>query len=119
MRLWSVCCSESFLGCMRTPWVHQNAADDQSRPFGVALLIAGFDEKGPQLYVKSEDASTLTHQIPHRPLRHLCPLRRESDRLRLRRGATSAARRFPQGHDARRGPDTGAQGVEAGHGGEA
>lgn len=23
----------------------------QSRPFGVALLIAGIDEKGPQLYV--------------------------------------------------------------------
>lgn len=27
--------------------------DDQSRPFGVALLIAGIDEKGPQLYVTS------------------------------------------------------------------
>ena len=27
-------------------------ADPQSRPFGVALLIAGIDEKGPQLYAK-------------------------------------------------------------------
>lgn len=27
----------------------QNVADQQSRPFGVALLIAGIDEKGPQL----------------------------------------------------------------------
>jgi 20S proteasome alpha/beta subunit len=26
---------------------------DQSRPFGVALLIAGVDEKGPQLCVDS------------------------------------------------------------------
>jgi hypothetical protein len=26
----------------------------QSRPFGVSLLIGGFDEKGPQLYVAEE-----------------------------------------------------------------
>lgn len=32
------------------PLASAQLANTQSRPFGVALLIAGFDEKGPQLY---------------------------------------------------------------------
>jgi 20S proteasome alpha/beta subunit len=59
-----------------------------SRPFGVALLIAGVDELGPQLCVPVPAVRCLrmTHvpvQISHRPFRHLRPLRRESDRIRL------------------------------------
>jgi 20S proteasome subunit alpha 5 len=37
---------ESVMVCFRLCWL----IFEKSRPFGVALLIAGVDEKGPQLY---------------------------------------------------------------------
>lgn len=56
-----------------------------SRPFGVALLIAGVDEKGPQLYVihhvchvcltKISSATTQTHRVPSYGMRQ-----KQSDR---------------------------------------
>jgi 20S proteasome subunit alpha 5 len=33
-----------------------------SRPFGVALLIAGFDEKGPQLYFSDPSGTYLQYK---------------------------------------------------------
>lgn len=50
-----------------------------SRPFGVALLIAGIDELGPQLCVNHwfscvSEVQTVRVQIPHRPLGYFCPV---------------------------------------------
>ena len=42
-----------------------------SRPFGVALLIAGYDEDGPQLYVNCNDLTLLTN--PRFPRYHAEP----------------------------------------------
>ena len=72
-----------------------------SRPFGVALLIAGFDEDGPSLYVGDYQMSwnMLTgnaSQLPRRTFRHLLPLRCQSYRFGLRRRASRAAERIPQ-----------------------
>jgi len=51
-----------------------------SRPFGVALLIAGIDEDGPQLWVdaiKSADGKAYgIYQISRRAIRDVLPLRR-------------------------------------------
>ena len=56
-----------------------------SRPFGVALLIAGIDEDGPQLWVdaiKSADAKAYQiYQISRRAIRDVLPLRRQSNRF--------------------------------------
>lgn len=53
-----------------------------SRPFGVALLIAGVDELGPQLSVFRRISPSITHQsivlqLPHRPFWHFRPVRRK------------------------------------------
>jgi 20S proteasome subunit alpha 5 len=52
-----------------------------SRPFGVALLIAGYDEDGPSLYVTQQQDPLvwqylIRNQVPRRTLRHFLPLRR-------------------------------------------
>jgi hypothetical protein len=55
-----------------------------SRPFGVALLIAGIDELGPQLYVSYFTLVPIvsdSSQLPYRPFRHICALRCKSNRL--------------------------------------
>lgn len=58
-----------------------------SRPFGVALLIAGIDELGPQLlvpcFIRSEINLTIV-QISHRSFRYFCTIRRESHWIRFR-----------------------------------
>jgi 20S proteasome subunit alpha 5 len=62
-----------------------------SRPFGVALLIAGVDEKGPQLYVIPPTICTwpsgltqLRPKIPHRPIGDIYEVRSKGHRLRFR-----------------------------------
>ena len=62
-----------------------------SRPFGVALLIAGVDEKGPQLYVIPPIICTwpsgltqLRPKIPHRPIGDIYEVRSKGHRLRFR-----------------------------------
>ena len=59
-----------------------------SRPFGVALLIAGIDELGPQLLVfrcfMRSKINLTTVQISYRSLRHLCTIRRKSHWIRFR-----------------------------------
>jgi 20S proteasome subunit alpha 5 len=62
-----------------------------SRPFGVALLIAGYDEDGPSLYViyshsledSTREVDLTIIQVPRRALRHILPLRRKGHRLRI------------------------------------
>lgn len=60
----------------------------QSRPFGVALLFGGMDEKGPQLWVnvfsskhkhvpfrlESFFCVCLWAQVPHGPIRNVCAM---------------------------------------------
>ena len=58
-----------------------------SRPFGVALLIAGVDEDGPQLYLLPPRSSLIGTadylQVPRRTIRYILPIRCQSDRIRL------------------------------------
>jgi hypothetical protein len=97
-----------------------------SRPFGVALLIAGYDEDGPSLYVDLPSPPILhlahrtnTKQLPRRTLRHILPLRRQSHWLRLRGRASRTPERIPQVAYPPRGRGAHAQDAQAGHGGEA
>jgi 20S proteasome alpha/beta subunit len=64
-----------------------------SRPFGVALLIAGIDELGPQLCVPCNASLQLLIllQLPHRSFRDICTLRCQSNRLWFR----SSTKRTP------------------------
>lgn len=64
-----------------------------SRPFGVALLIAGIDEKGPQLCVKPffcfgrlDGMVAMIYmiwamQVPHGPIRDIHPVRGKGYRI--------------------------------------
>jgi hypothetical protein len=78
-----------------------------SRPFGVALLIAGYDEDGPSLYVTQQRdplawQCLIREQVPRRTLRHFLPLRRQSHWIWLRGCASRVAERVPQvAHSAR------------------
>ena len=66
-----------------------------SRPFGVALLIAGVDEKGPQLCVLPPILDVLwSHpyvKIPHRSVRDIHEVRGEGDWFRFRSRTIRAA----------------------------
>jgi 20S proteasome alpha/beta subunit len=60
-----------------------------SRPFGVALLIAGYDEDGPQLYVVilrlfAGMLLIYAQQIPRRALGYVLQIRCEGHRVRQR-----------------------------------
>lgn len=69
-----------------------------SRPFGVALLIAGVDEKGPQLYVvppsvvvRSRGLTRLHMKIPYRSVRNVYEVRGKGHWFRFRSRAIGAA----------------------------
>lgn len=65
-----------------------------SRPFGVALLIAGIDEYGPQLYVSLlvikcgvvliKVPAWCLSQVPYGPFWYLCTIRGQGYRVRVR-----------------------------------
>lgn len=57
-----------------------------SRPFGVALLIAGYDENGPSLYAdlcldNTVDDTDMTKQLPRRAIGNVLPLRCQGHRF--------------------------------------
>jgi len=85
----------------------------------LSFLLRHLTSPPPLLEEKRLIVPLLTAQIPRRAIRHLLPLRRQSDRVRLRRGAGGAPERIPQVADAARGGDAGAEDIKAGHGGEA
>jgi hypothetical protein len=73
----------------------------QSRPFGVALLIAGIDEKGPQLCGLSGlficKLLTTGTKVPHRSFGNIYSLRGEGSWEWLRSSAERFARQVSQG----------------------
>ena len=65
-----------------------------SRPFGVALLLAGYDESGPSLYALHTllcHGLDLPHQISRRTVRYLLQIRCKGNRVRVggRSGGTT------------------------------
>lgn len=93
-----------------------------SRPFGVALLIAGYDDEGPSLYAPPTQCAprlALTlNQVLCGAVRHFLSVRRQGNRIRIRRRASRVAERIPQVHHSARGRSARAQDAEAGDGGE-
>lgn len=78
-----------------------------SRPFGVALLIAGFDEDGPQLYGAPSKLCKITSetippesltpaQIPCRAIRNLLQIRCQGYRVGVRRCSGGVTKRISQ-----------------------
>lgn len=80
-----------------------------SRPFGVALLIAGYDEDGPSLSVlpiiriryRRNTFRLTVAQLSRRAVRHFLPIRRQGNWFRIGRRPGRITERIPQVFDAR------------------
>merc|ERR1712216_42440 len=87
-------------------------AGGMSRPFGVALLLAGWDP------AEDGEEKNKTGALSHRPERHVRQVRRQGDRKRGGQRADAAAGKFQERHDASRGGDACTQHAQGCDGGE-